>query len=240
VAAGGRGRQEVRRIGVQVPAHRGQRHGTGAQRFGQAVDRHPDEPVPRPQGRGLLRDARPERTGQHRHHDIGRGQRHPPVGGEAVMRDPAVPRSRIGAGHPKGRDRPPAKHRGGVDRLASRHPREPPRGAGAQVARPLRDHRHVRADDVPRGEQPGVHGHRLQVTAERLAGGDRRGQPARLPQPGRRPGEPRGQRAAVEHDVGDTGGTRLRSVCGKKASQHGRESRVQVRHHHRHSGHGIR
>ena len=50
---------------------------------------------------------------------------------------------------------------------------------GAEVARPLCDDDEVGADDVPRGEQAGVHGDRLEVAAERLPGGDAGVDPAR-------------------------------------------------------------
>ncbi len=118
-----------------------------------------------------------------------------------MVRDALMPLARVGGRQPQRRDRPAAEHGGRVHRLARGDPGEPPPGAGAGVARPLRHDGHVGAGHVPRREQAGVHGHRLQVTAERLAGGDRRGQPSGRAQPGCRAGEPRGQRPAVLHDV---------------------------------------
>ena len=47
-------------------------------------------------------------------------------------------------------------------------PEKPHRVPVPEVARALGDHGDVGADHPARGEQPGVHGHRLQVPAERL------------------------------------------------------------------------
>jgi hypothetical protein len=123
-----------------------------------------------------------------------------------VVGDALVALPWVGERQPQGRDRPAVQHGGRIDRLARRHAGEAPAGAGAEVAGTLGDDRYIGADHVPGDQQAGVHGDRLQVAAEGLAGGDRRGQPARRAEPGDGPGEPRRERAAVGHDVGDLGG----------------------------------
>ena len=162
------------------------------------------------------------------------------------MRDAAVPHPRVGVADPQRRHRPSAQRRDRVDRLARRHPGEAPPGPGAEVARPLRDHRDVGAEHVPRGEQPGVHGHRLQIPAERLPGGHRRRQPARLAERGAAAREPGGQRPAVLHHVHHCGRLAGARAVGPgpfgrpEASQHGREGRVQVGHHDGHPADVVR
>ncbi len=161
-------------------------------------------PAPR-HGPGALRGP-PARGRQvrDRDHEVGRGQRHPPVGRQGVVRDAAVAIARIGVRDPQARDRTSAEHGDRVDRLTGGHPREPPAGPGAEVARTLGNHDQVGTDHTClRGEQPGVHRDCLQVTAERLADGDRRFEPARGAQGSHGAGEPGGQGTAVRHHVGD-------------------------------------
>src|SRR6516164_2645023 len=141
----------------------------------------------------------------------------------------------IGLADPQRRHRAPAEHGGRVHRLAAGHAGKAPASARAQVARALRYHGHLGAQHVPGGQQAGVHGDRLQVATERLAGADRARQPARRPQPGRRPGEPGGQRTAVQHHV--RGGSRARLA---EPGENGRQGRVQVRHDDRHPAQVVR
>ncbi len=157
------------------------------------------------------------------------------------MRDPAVALTRIRVADPQAGHRPPAQCGHRVDRLARRHTGKAPAGSRPQIARALRDDRHVGAEHVPGGEQAGMHGDRLQVAAERLPGRDHRGQPSRVAQRRAGAGEPGGQRPAILHDVASTRGMTCRrgvNACSfgprEQASQHGRESGVQVGHHHGH------
>jgi hypothetical protein len=247
VPAGRRRGEEVREIGVQPAAHRGQPRRARPQRRLEAVDGHGDDLVPLAQPGGSRRHQVPELPAQRRHHHLRPGQRHPAVGGQAVVRDAMVPLARVRVAHPQRRHRTAAQRRHGVDRLARRHAGEPPAGPGAEVARPLRDHRDVGAEHVPGREQPGVHGHRLQVPAERLSGGHGRRQPSRFPE--RRAGtrEPARQGSAVLHDVDHPGRVRgggadhAGSFGGREdPGQHGRESRVQVGHHDGHPADVVR
>ena len=246
--AGRRCGQEIGEVLVQPAAHSGQPGRARPQRRLQAVGRHGDELVPAAQRGGLGRHPGAELPGQRGHHHVGPGQRDPAVGGQAVVRDAAVPHPRVRVADPQRRHRAPAQRRGRVDRLARGHPGEAPPGPGAEVAGPLRDHRDVGAEHVPRREQPGVHGHRLQVAAERLPGGHRRRQPARLAEHRAGAREPGRQRPAVLHHVHHAG---LRPPSGRGGSapgpfgrkdprQHGRESRVQVGHHDGHPADVVR
>ncbi len=124
-----------------------------------------------------------------------------------------------------------AEHGRGVDCLTAGHAGEPPAGAGAQIARALGHHGQLRAEDVSGGQQPGVQGHRLQVTAECLTDRDRARQPAEFAQLRGRPGEPGRERAAVQHHVRDRAAAAAFSqVSGQDRGQR----RVQVGHHDRH------
>jgi hypothetical protein len=241
VPAGGRRRQEVRQVPVQPAAHRGQRCRARPQRRLQAVDRHGDDRMTAAQRGGLRRDPAAEITSKARDDDVGPGQRHPSVGGQAVVRDPAVPLTRIRVTDPQAGHRTPAQCGRRVDRLARRHAGKAPAGPRPQIARALRDDRHVGAQHVPGGEQAGMHGDRLQVAAERLPGRDHRRQPSRVAQRRAGAGEPGGQGSAILHDVANTRGAACcRAVNAwsfgprEEASQHGRESGVQVGHHHGH------
>jgi hypothetical protein len=69
----------------------------------------------------------------------------------------------------------------------------------------LSDDGDVSAVHEPGGKQPGVHGHGLDVTAERLPDRHGRHEPTRVAQGLHRPGEPQRQRAAVGHDVDRAG-----------------------------------
>jgi hypothetical protein len=149
--------------------------------------------------------------------------------------------SRVGERQPQGRDRAAVKRGGRVDRLARRHAGEAPPRPGAEVAWALRDDRDVGPDHVPGGQQAGVHGDRLQVTAEGLAGGDRRRQPPRLPQAGDGAGEPRRERAAVGHDIGDLRGAgTVRSIGALDSRQDRGQGRVKIGHDDRHLFNEIR
>ena len=151
------------------------------------------------------------------------------------MGNPLVALSRVGERQPQGSDRAAVQRGGRVDRLARRHPGEAPPGPGAEIARTLGDDRDVGPDYVPGRQQAGVHGDRLEVTAERLAGGDRRRQPPRLPEPGDGPGEPRRERAAVGHDIGDPGGgATVRSIGALDSRQDRGQGRVKIGHDDRH------
>ncbi len=248
--AGCRCGEEVCEVLVQGAAHRGQPCRAGPQRRLQAVDRHGDDLVPPAQPGGLRRHPVaeiPELRAKRRDHHVRPGQRDPAVGGQAVVGHAAVPLTRVRVAHPQRRHRAPAQGAGRVDRLARGHPGEPPAGPGAEVARSLRDHRDVGAEHMPGGQQPGVHGHRLQVPAERLPGGDRRRQPSRFAE--RRAGarEPGRQGSAVLHDVDHAGqASRGRPVKPgsfgrrKDPGQHGRERRVQVGHHDGHPADVVR
>jgi hypothetical protein len=152
----------------------------------------------------LRRDPGAERAGQAGDHHVRPGQRHPAVRRQAVMRDAPVALTRIGFADPQAGHRTSAQRGDGVDRLAGRHPGKTPAGPGPQVARALRDDRDIGLEHMPGGEQSGMHGHRLQVPAERLPGGHGRGEPARVRQRRARAGEPGRQRSAVLHDVDDT------------------------------------
>jgi hypothetical protein len=246
VPAGRRCGQEVREVLGQAAAHRGQPHRSRAQRGLQPLDGHRDDVVASGQPGGGRRDQLPEAPVQFGDHHVGPRQRHPAVGGQAVVRDALVPVARVRVADPERRHRAAAQRGGGVDRLTRRHPGEPPPGPGAEVARSLRHHRDVGAEHVPGGEQPGVHGHRLQVTAERLAGRHRPGQPARLLERRAGPREPGGQRSAVLHYVGHpgrgtVGGEGNAGPFGRKdPGQDGRESRMQVGHHDRHPADVVR
>ena len=101
-----------------------------------------------------------------------------------MVRDAAVPLARVRAEIRSDADRPAAQRRRRVDRLARRHAREAPARAGAEVARPCATTATSAPSTCRAGQQAGVHGHRLEVAAERLPGGHRRRQPARLAQPG--------------------------------------------------------
>jgi hypothetical protein len=90
-----------------------------------------------------------------------------------------------------------------------------------------------------------VHAHRFQVTAESLAYRYRAGQPASLGERRSRAGEPRGQRASVEHHVRDpwrgTGAQHaLVSSRGPVAGQDRGQRRVQVGDDDRQAGQVIR
>jgi hypothetical protein len=233
VAAGGRGGQEVGEVRLQPAAHRGQWHGALPQCVLQPVHRHRHQAVPRSQGRRLRRDPVPERAGQRGQHHVGGRERDLAVRGEAVMGDALMPGPGIGVRQPQGRHRAPVESRGRVHGLAGCDAGEPPAGPGAQVARPLRHDRRVRAQHVPRGEQAGVHGHRFQFPAERLTRRHRPRQPPGLAQAGDRAGEPGRQRPAVRHHVRHR--ERGRSRFPEEPRQHGRERRMQVGHHHRHA-----
>jgi hypothetical protein len=74
-----------------------------------------------------------------------------------VVRDPAVPRARVGAGDPQRRDRVAVQHPGRVDRLASREPEKPQRVPVPRLPGPGDDD-DVRVIDVPGGQQRRVHG----------------------------------------------------------------------------------
>ena len=153
----------------------------------------------------------------------------------------------VGLADPQAGHRPPAQRGYGVDRLARGYPGKAPAGPGAQVAGALRHDRDIGAEHMAGREQPGVHRHRLQVPAEGLPGGDRRGQPAGLFQRRAGAGEPGGQRAAILHDVdhadamsGPGAGPAGSFGRIENAGQHGRERRVQVGHHDRHPADVIR
>ena len=90
VPAGRRRGQEVREVGVQAAAHRGQPHRSGPQRRLQAADGHWDDVVPSGQPGGGFRDQLPEIPVQFGDHHVGPGQRDPAVGGQAVVRDAPV------------------------------------------------------------------------------------------------------------------------------------------------------
>ena len=159
------------------------------------------------------------------------GQRDPAVGGQAVVRHPAVARPWVGAGDAQRADRTAAEGGRGVDRLTGRDPGETPGGTGAQVARSLRHHGDVGAQHVPGREQSTVDGGRLQVAAERLSHGHHAGQVPGQPVEGT--GEPRRQCRAVGHHVGDPGPGCVRAYPGHDR----RQRRVQVGGHHRHPAH---
>jgi hypothetical protein len=199
--------------------------------------------VPRAQVGRLRRDPGTERTGQAGHHYLRPGQRDPAVGRQAVMRDAPVALARVGLADPQAGHCPSAERGGGVDRFARRYPGKPPAGPGSEVARALRDDRDIGREHVPGREQPGMHGHRLQVSAERLPGGHGRDQPASVLERRAGAGEPSRQGAAVLHDVHDTRPAAV--ITGpfgplKEAGQDGRESRVQVGHHDGHPADVVR
>ena len=122
------------------------------------------------------------------------------------MRDAAVPRPRVGLGDPQRRHRAPAQRRGRVDRLArASRPENPHRVPVPRLPGPCATTATSAPQHVPRREQPGVHGDRLQVAAERLpAVITVAGQPARPRRSAAHgAGEPGRQRPAVRHHVGD-------------------------------------
>ena len=195
----------------------------------------------RPGGRAehgrLLAHPLAELAVQQRHHDVGRRERHPAVGGQAVVRDAEVPLPGVRLRHPQARHRTPAQHRRGVDRLAGGHAGEAP--AGARCPR-LPGPWATTATSAPitsRAASSPV----CTVTASRSppkawptrhAAGD----PARRAQLVHGAGEPRGQRTAVGHHVGHPRLGRHRAQPGDD----GRQRRVQVGDHHRHPGQVVR
>ncbi len=236
--AGRRRREEVGEVLVQSAAHGGQRRRARPQRRLESVDGHGDDLVPPAEPSRLGRDPVAERAVQGGHHHVGAGQGHPAVGGQAVMGDAAMPVARVRVAQPQRGYWPTVQRRHGVNDLARGHAGKAPAGPGAEVAWPLRDHRDVGAEHVPGGEQPSMHGHGLQVPAERLPGGHGGRQPAGLLERCARAGEPGRQRPAVLHDVHHPGrparpGAVTIGPFGliKEAGQHGRESGMQVGHH---------
>ena len=178
VPARGRSGQEVRVVLVQAAAHRRQLRRRCPQRGVEAgrVDR--DDAGAGPQrlevGRRRRRPGRP----------AGRSAR-PGRPAASATRPNAVsewcdtPRCRsrgIGVREPQRADRPAAEHRHRVHDLAGGHAGESPRRAGAEVARALGDDRDIGRQHVPGRQQPGVHGDRLEIAAERLPGAHRAAQ----------------------------------------------------------------
>jgi len=225
--------EEVSEVLVQAAAHGRQRHRARGEDLAQAVHADPDQAVPAAQGLGLFGDPGAELTGQIRDHHVGPGQRHPAIGGHAVVRDAPVPLTGIGLADPQGGDRVPAQHGSGVDRLARRDAGEAPSGAGSQVARALAHDRELGAQHVPGRQQAAVQRHRLEIAAEGLSHRDRAVQPACRPQHGRGAGEPGRQRSAIQHDVGDPAAGRIPGP-GVVGREHRRQRGMQVRDDHRH------
>ena len=120
---------------------------------------------------------------------------------------------------------------GGVERLARRHPGEPPRGARADVAGPLCDHDHVGPQDVHGREQSGVDGDGLVVAAVGLPDGHGAGKPVGGAHRRHRAREGRWQGPAVGHDVDHAG----RRLLGAHSGDDRRQGRVEVCHDDRHA-----
>jgi FKBP-type peptidyl-prolyl cis-trans isomerase len=99
------------------------------------------------------------------------------------------------------------------------------KGEGAVVRKGQRiSASYVGREHLPGGEQAGVHGHRLQVAAERLTHADRANQPARLAQARKSARVPGGQCASVGKHIRHAG---VRSQ-GAYSGEHRRQRRVQV------------
>ena len=174
--------------------------------------------------------------GEVRDGDVTGPQRDPPVGGQAVVGDAAVPVAGVGRRDAQRPDRTAAQHRRRVDRLAGAHPGEAPPGAGAQIARALGQDHQVGVQGQPGRQQSGVDRHGLQVAAEGLADGDRPGQQPGLAQRGHRTREGQRQRALVGHHIDHPGSG---AVVRHGQSRRG-EGGVQVGNHHRHAVEGVR
>ncbi len=130
--------------------------------------------------------------------------------GDALVAFPLIP-----GADPQRPDGPPRQDRRGVDRLTGRDAREAPAGSGPEVAGALSEDHHLGVQDEAGRQQPGVHGDRLQVAAERLRGGHRGGQRARGGQRRDRHGEPGGQRTPVRHHVHHPGSRAYRLQPGQ-------------------------
>ncbi len=131
------GGQEVRRVIVECPAHRGQPNWTAGEDLTQAVHADPDQMVPGTERLGGRDDLGAERAWQVRDHHIRPGQRDPAISRQAVVRNATVPVPLVGFANPKCGDRPAAEYSGGIDGLAGGDAREPPPCPRAEVARSL-------------------------------------------------------------------------------------------------------
>ncbi|MDX6287244.1 MAG: hypothetical protein QOG53_2729 [Frankiales bacterium] len=114
--------------------------------------------------------------------DVRGGKSDASVGREAVMGHPVMTLARIHGADPESSNGTTAEHGSRVDRVASGGPGEAPPSTGAEVPRSLDHHRDISLQGVHGGEQAGVHGHRLEITAVRLTDGHRADDPARQAQ----------------------------------------------------------